>query len=139
MKTQLALAAGFVGLLAARSVFPCGAPFGNGIQAQPQQDIIVVHKNGVETYVFQPTFCGTASNFGLILPVPSTLTQSPASSDQQAFTASIRFQHRPTLPLLLVREGTLAAVGDGVAGTAPPKGGATVVATGRVAFSIGLS
>jgi len=58
MKIQLALAAGFVGLLAARSVFPCGAPFGTGISANPQQDIIVSYKNGVETYVFQPTFCG---------------------------------------------------------------------------------
>jgi MYXO-CTERM domain-containing protein len=135
MKTQLALAAGFVGLLAARSVFPCGAPFGNGIQAQPQQDIIVVHKNGVETYVFQPTFCGTASNFGLILPVPSTLTQSPASSDQQAFTAVDTLSAPSYVTLTSCTGGnTGSSGGTGVAGTAPPKGGATVVATGRVGF-----
>ena len=78
MKTYLALAAGFAGLLAARAVLPCGAPFGMGIEANPQQDIIVAYKDGAETYVFQPTFCGTASNFGLILPIPSTLTASPA-------------------------------------------------------------
>jgi Uncharacterized protein conserved in bacteria (DUF2330) len=135
MKTQLALAAGFVGLLAARSVFPCGAPFGNGIQAQPQQDIIVVHKNGVETYVFQPTFCGTASNFGLILPVPSTLTQSPALSDQQAFTAVDTLSAPSYVTVTSCTGGTTGSSGmTGAAGGAPPKNGATVVATGRVGF-----
>jgi hypothetical protein len=135
MKTQLALAAGFVGLLAARSVFPCGAPFGNGIQAQPQQDIIVVHKNGVETYVFQPTFCGTASNFGLILPVPSTLTQSPASSDQQAFTAVDTLSAPSYVTVTSCTGGTTGSSGmTGAAGGAPARGGTTVVATGRVGF-----
>jgi hypothetical protein len=135
MKTQLALAAGFVGLLAARSVFPCGAPFGNGIQAQPQQDIIVVHKNGVETYVFQPTFCGTASNFGLILPVPSTLTQSPALSDQQAFTAVASLSAPSYVTVTSCTGGTTGSSGmTGAAGGAPPSSGTTVVATGRVGF-----
>jgi hypothetical protein len=133
MKTQLALAAGFVGLLAARSVFPCGAPFGNGINVNPQQDIIVAHKDGVETYVFQPTFCGTASNFGLILPVPSTLTQSPALSDQQAFTAVDTLSAPSYVTVTSCMGGnTGSSGGTGMAGTAPPKGGTTVVATGRV-------
>ena len=134
MKIQLALAAGFVGLLAARSVFPCGAPFGTGISANPQQDIIVAYKNGVETYVFQPTFCGTASSFGLILPVPSNLTALPALSDQQAFTA-VDSLSRPTYVTT-----TSCYPSNGTAGGGPPDGsarmdaGATVVSSGRVGF-----
>jgi hypothetical protein len=101
----------------------------HGISANPQQDIIVAYKNGVETYVFQPTFCGTASNFGLILPVPSNLTASPALSDQQAFTTADTLSHRPTSPLLLVLGGTSGSSGmTGAAGGAPGShGGATVV------------
>jgi hypothetical protein len=30
----------------------------------PHQDIIIAHKNGVETYVFQPIFCGVSKDFG---------------------------------------------------------------------------
>ena len=119
MKTQLALAAGFAGLLVARSVLPCGAPFGTGIQANPQQDIIVAYKNGVETYVFQPTFCGTASNFGLLLPVPSTLTESPALSDQQAFTA-VDSLSQPTY--VTVTSCYPSSNGAGGATAAPPPG-----------------
>ena len=77
MKPYIALAASFAALLVARSVLPCGAPFGTGIEANPQPDIIVAYQNGAQTYVFQPTFCGTASSFGLILPVPSTPTVYP--------------------------------------------------------------
>ena len=64
MKTQLALAAGFAGLLVARSVFPCGAPFGTGINVNPQQDIIVVHKGGVETYVTVTACSGGRGGIG---------------------------------------------------------------------------
>jgi hypothetical protein len=47
-----------------------------GITVDPHQDIIVVWKDNVETYVFQPIFCGTATDFGLILPVPAPLSQN---------------------------------------------------------------
>jgi MYXO-CTERM domain-containing protein len=134
MKIQLALAAGFVGLLAARSVFPCGAPFGTGITANPQQDIIVSYKNGVETYVFQPTFCGTARNFGLILPVPSTLAVSPALSDQQAFTTADSLS-RPEYVTVTACMGGVTASGPGATGgSSESNGGATVVSSGRVGF-----
>jgi MYXO-CTERM domain-containing protein len=139
MKTQLALAAGFAGLLAARPALPCGAPFGNGINVNPQQDIIVAHKDGVETYVFQPTFCrtatSTATNFGLILPVPATLTASPALSDQQAFTTVVSLS-LPTYVTLT----SCSPYGGGRGGIAPGNGGsgvdagATVVSSGRVGF-----
>jgi len=134
MKIQLALAAGFVGLLAARSVFPCGAPFGTGISANPQQDIIVAYKNGVETYVFQPTFCGTASSFGLILPVPSNLTTFPALSDQQAFTTVDSLSQPRYVTVTQCESDSLVNGSQGPGQTGGSGGGATVVATGRVGF-----
>jgi len=86
MKNKIALFLSLAVMLAAPAAFPCGAPFGNGINVDPKQDIIVVHKNGVETYVFQPRFCGSAQEFGLILPIPAKLATAPALSDAQAFT-----------------------------------------------------
>lgn len=86
MKTSLAFATALAVVLVAPNAFPCGAPFGNGINADPQQDIIVVHKAGIETYVFKPRFCGSASEFGLIVPIPSKLSAAPALADADAFT-----------------------------------------------------
>jgi hypothetical protein len=134
MKTYLALAASFAALLVARSVFPCGAPFGTGIEANPQQDIIVAYKNGVETYVFQPTFCGTASNFGLILPVPSTLTASPALSDQQAFT-TVDLLSQPTYVTVTSCYPRYNGSGGAAGGTTTGVDASTsVVASGHVGF-----
>jgi len=85
--------------------------------------------------VFQPTFCGTASNFGLILPVPSTLTQSPALSDQQAFTAVDTLSAPSYVTVTSCTGGNTGSSGmTGAAGGAPARGGTTVVATGRVGF-----
>ena len=134
MKTYLALAASFAALLVARSVFPCGAPFGTGIEANPQQDIIVAYKNGVETYVFQPTFCGTASNFGLILPVPSTLTAAPALSDQQAFT-TVDLLSQPTYVTVTSCYPRYNGSGGAAGGTTTGIDTSTsVVASGHVGF-----
>lgn len=77
MKHLLAFAACAAVLLASGTALPCGAPFGTGVAVDPHQDIIVVWKDNVETYVFQPTFCGTATDFGLILPVPASLSAQP--------------------------------------------------------------
>jgi MYXO-CTERM domain-containing protein len=136
MKTQIALATATMALLAAPRVFPCGAPFGNGISVNPQQDIIVAYKNGVETYVFQPTFCGTASNFGLILPVPATLTAPPALSDQQVFY-TVDSISRPKIVTVTSCYGRSAGSG-GSTGSGPPKpsvdAGTTVVSSGHVGF-----
>lgn len=134
MRTQLALAAGFAGLLAARPAFPCGAAFGTGISAEPQQDIILAYKNGVETYVFQPTFCGTATDFGLILPVPSTLTQSPALSDQQAFTTVDSLSQPTYVTVTQCESDTLGGGSKGPGQSVGSENGTSVVATGRVGF-----
>jgi MYXO-CTERM domain-containing protein len=86
MKSKLALATMLAVALIAPVALPCGAPFGNGVNVDPKQDIIVVHKNGIETYVFQPRFCGSAREFGLVLPVPAMLTSQPSLSKTAAFT-----------------------------------------------------
>ena len=54
----------------------CGGGFGDGLEIDTSQKIVVAFKGGVETYVFSPHFCGRAASFGLILPVPSSLTKS---------------------------------------------------------------
>jgi hypothetical protein len=101
----------------------------------PQQDIIVVWKDNVETYVFQPTFCGTASNFGLILPVPSMLTQNPALSDEQAFTTAIALSEPKKVE---VSSSSGIGCGSGSSAGGNQKGaadnGTSVVASGRVGF-----
>jgi hypothetical protein len=89
MRHYLACAASVAVSLASGTAFACGASFGNNVAVDPHQDIIVVWKDGAETYVFQPVFCGTATDFGLILPVPSLLSQQPTLTDQQAFTTAI--------------------------------------------------
>jgi hypothetical protein len=43
-------------------------------------------QEGTETYVFQPRFCGSAQQFGLILPVPAKLSAQPALSKAEVFT-----------------------------------------------------
>src|SRR5512140_2342213 len=55
----------------------CGGGFGQGLTIRPSQTIVVAYRDGVETYIFGPHFCGAATEFGLILPVPATLTQDP--------------------------------------------------------------
>jgi MYXO-CTERM domain-containing protein len=133
MKKQLALATGLATLLIAPAVLPCGAPFGNGIDADPQQDIIVAYKNGVETYVFQPRFCGVASNFGLILPVPSALSQPPTQADQKAFT-TVDSLSAPRIVEQTLCSGPPSRAVDAALTGAAGNGGTTVVSTGRVGF-----
>ena len=134
MRRFLGLAAGLAGLLATSPAFPCGGGFGPNIQVNPQQDIIVVWKDDVETYVFQPIFCGTATNFGLILPVPAQLTQEPTLSDQQAFTTAITL----TEPRKVEQDTGGSGLGCGssgsMAGSDDSTNGTTVVASGRVGF-----
>ena len=56
---------------------PCGGGFGDGLEILPAQKIVVVHRSGTETYIFRPSFCGDAAEFGLILPIPSALSANP--------------------------------------------------------------
>src|SRR5512147_759899 len=61
--------------------FACGGGFGQQVTINPSQKIVLRYINGEETYVFQPHFCGKAADFGLILPIPSTLTANPTLGD----------------------------------------------------------
>lgn len=132
MSRAIALAAVASVSLWASSAWPCGAPFGAGVNVDPKQDIIVVHKGGTETYVFQPTFCGDAKDFGLILPVPSILSSAPELSDEKAFAAADQLS-KPTVVKkteCMSRGGVGGGVDAGFGGT----DGTTVVASGRVGF-----
>jgi MYXO-CTERM domain-containing protein len=116
----------------ASAAFPCGAPYGAGVNVDPHQDIILTHKAGNETYAFQPTFCGDAKDFGLILPVPSLLTGAPALGDDKAFTAVVDIS-KPTVVAKTECKNRGVGGSDGTdAGSFG--GGTTVVASGRVGF-----
>jgi len=67
--------------------FACGGGFGEALTITPKQTIIIRHHEGEETYAFSPEFCGAAAEFGLILPIPSTITLEPALLDKQTFDA----------------------------------------------------
>ena len=129
MKRRLALAAGVAGLLADTAAFACGAAFGPSITIDSRQDVILVWKDNVETYVFQPIFCGTSTNFGLILPVPATLSRQPSLTDQQAFTTAAALSE-PTKRRVDEHHGL--ACGGGAALNSATVDTTTVVASGQV-------
>ncbi|MGB8293983.1 MAG: DUF2330 domain-containing protein [Polyangia bacterium] len=133
MKRLFAFAAGAAVLLAGAAAFACGAAFGPSVTIDPHQDIILVWKDNVETYVFQPIFCGTSTDFGLILPVPATLSQNPSLTDKQAFTTAAALSE-PTK--MIVNEHNGCALGGGSAAGAgqSPTEDTTVVASGQVGF-----
>lgn len=63
----------------------CGAFFGHDVMVAPDQKIVVVYRGGTETYIFRPNFCGSAKDFGVILPIPATLTVNPSLADNALF------------------------------------------------------
>jgi hypothetical protein len=133
MKRLIVLSIFLVGSLAAGAAMACGAPFGAGVDPDPHQDIIVVHRNGVETYVFQPSFCGVAKDFGLVMPIPSKLTAIPTLENQAAF-ARADAMSKPT-----VQNRTLCrSKGPVDASIGAPGGwndsGTAVVSSGQVGF-----
>lgn len=121
--------------LAGGAAFACGAPFGNNVTVDPHQDIILVWKDGVETYVFQPTFCGTAADFGLILPVPAPLAQQPSLADQRAFTTAVALSE-PTKHQVTEQNGVGCGASEsaGVGAANVADEGPAVVASGHVGF-----
>jgi MYXO-CTERM domain-containing protein len=133
MRTKLALPTLLTVALVAPAALPCGAPFGNGINADPKQDIIVVHKNGTETYVFQPRFCGSAREFGLVLPVPSKLSAQPAITTTDVFTKLVALS-QPQYQY--VTQCSYGNGGGGSSGGTRADGGTgtTVVSSGTVGF-----
>jgi hypothetical protein len=134
MKRWLAFALGTTALLASSAAFPCGAAFGPSITIDPRQDIIVAWKDDVETYVFQPVFCGISTDFGLILPVPAPLLQKPSLTEQQAFTTAAALS-APTRKQKVVQHGGFGCAGGSDGGSKNATvDSTTVVASGRVGF-----
>ncbi|MGD0835063.1 MAG: DUF2330 domain-containing protein [Polyangia bacterium] len=133
MRCILALATSAATLLTASLAFPCGGAFGPNVAVDPQQDIIVVWKDGVETYVFQPIFCGTATDFGLILPVSAPLTQNPSLTDQQAYTTAAALA-APTKVQVQEGGGIGCLGGAASAGARATDETTSVVASGQVGF-----
>ena len=85
MRRLFALASFAVASLSASTALPCGGGFGVGLEVGPAQKIVVVHRDGEESYVFSPSFCGEAAEFGLILPIPGQLTDDPQLAEQALF------------------------------------------------------
>jgi hypothetical protein len=69
----------------------CGAFFADEVEVDPNQEILVIHRSGIETYVFRPRFCGAATDFGVILPIPATLAANPALADAALFDELERY------------------------------------------------
>jgi hypothetical protein len=86
MRPTIGLACGAAMLLLANSALPCGGGFGQELTIRPSQNILLAYRGGEETYVFGPHFCGAASDFGLILPIPGTLTQDPVLASANLVT-----------------------------------------------------
>lgn len=81
MRRALAVAA----LALPSAALACGGFFARNVEVSPDQSIVVVHRDGVETYVFRPRFCGEATDFGVILPIPAALSAAPALADDALF------------------------------------------------------
>jgi MYXO-CTERM domain-containing protein len=78
--TMLGIALATLSSLSAPAL-ACGGGFGGEVRLDPAQTIVITERDGEEGYTFQPHFCGKASAFGLILPVPAALTSNPALAD----------------------------------------------------------
>lgn len=86
MRAALSLSVLATLLLLSPLALPCGAGFGEALEIEPSQQIVLAERNGEETYVFNPYFCGEATEFGLILPVPAALSRNPELAQAALFT-----------------------------------------------------
>jgi uncharacterized protein (TIGR03382 family) len=94
--------AALLALAAAASLLPratsaCGGFYGTNVEVSPDQAIAVAHRAGQETYVFSPRFCGVASEFGVILPIPAPLSTAPVLGDAALFVELDRLSEPTTV------------------------------------------
>jgi hypothetical protein len=113
----------------------CGGAFGSNYSIDPAQSIVVGHHQGTETYVFNPRFCGDSDSFGLILPVPTVLTQNPTLGSSSLYR-NLEALAAPNIVVqnVCANQGA-AAPGSGSKSNgigATPDGGTTVVDRGQV-------
>jgi hypothetical protein len=118
MRKLLAHGLASAAVLAAPAAFACGMPFGTAIRVEPAQTIVISHKATTETYQFSPHFCGRATNFGLILPIPGTLVKNPALGD-----ANIPIELRDIAAPAIVTVDACRSYGSSGWGGAPGAGG----------------
>jgi hypothetical protein len=122
-------------VLSATEARPCGGAFGYEYTLSPSQNIVVGYRDGIETYIFNPGFCGKASEFGLILPVPAVLSQTPALHQKQLYT-DLAAIAAPTIQTTEICSGSYQGPGRGgvPAGTggSASNGGTTVIQRGTV-------
>jgi hypothetical protein len=118
--------------LATAAALACGAPFGAGVNLDPQQDIIVSYKNGIETYVFQPRFCGAVKDFGLVLPIPDKLSAVPKLTGAAAFAQVDAMSQPEEIYRTVCRGKGIPDAGLSNGGGATE--GTTVVSQGKVGF-----
>lgn len=78
-------AIGLAAVMVPSMALACGGFFAQGVEVTADQKIVMTHRDGVETYTFRPHFCGEATDFGVILPIPSVLSTSPALASNALF------------------------------------------------------
>jgi hypothetical protein len=118
--------------LAVGEARPCGGAFGVNYTLDPSQRIVVSHHAGVETYVFNPRFCGQASSFGLILPVPAALSANPTLGSGALYTDLAKAAAPTIVTQTTCTRGTGgASSGTGGKGGVPPDA-TTVIDRGQV-------
>lgn len=78
-------AIGLAAVMVPSMALACGGFFAQGVEVAADQKIIITHRDGVETYTFRPHFCGAATDFGVILPLPSALSTSPSLASNALF------------------------------------------------------
>jgi hypothetical protein len=103
------------------------------VNIDPRQDIIVVHKEGIETYVFQPRFCGEARAFGLVMPVPAKLTIQPSLTAVAAFSKLDEIS-QPQIQHTTLCRGPSGAFDGGAGARADASIAPTVISSGTVGF-----
>lgn len=69
----------------AATALACGGGFGK-VDLGEHQAIAVGFRDGVETYVFAPEFCGAPEAFGLIVPIAGALQDDPAVAPTRLFS-----------------------------------------------------
>lgn len=128
-------------LLAPAAALACGGFFASEVEVRADQKIVVVHRAGLETYVFRPHFCGAAKDFGVILPIPATLAASPTLADDALFDQLDDFT-RPEVVEVCASAGPPIGCGVGKSGglsNGDGGDGVNVVERGRVgAFEYAL-
>ncbi|HSM91495.1 MAG TPA: DUF2330 domain-containing protein [Anaeromyxobacteraceae bacterium] len=143
MSRRRALAAGAIlaALLLPSAVAACGAFYADQVEVDPDQEIVVAHRSGVETYVFRPRFCGAAKDFGVILPIPSAWADKPAEAPAALFDEVARYTE-PTVAEVCDSGGIGCFAGSALGDAPPPPGfgtGVDVIDQGQVGmFQVSL-